>query len=57
MQKRLPWFDQAIAALIEDLYQRGLDKKVLVVVTGEFGRTPQEYMRCNYHRRGSMSRS
>jgi hypothetical protein len=41
MQKRLPWYDQAVAALIEDLYQRGLDKKVLVVVTGEFGRTPQ----------------
>ncbi|MCO6454613.1 MAG: DUF1501 domain-containing protein [Pirellulaceae bacterium] len=38
---RLPIYDQAIAALVEDLYDRGLDKKVLLVVTGEFGRTPR----------------
>jgi len=38
---RLPIFDRAISALIEDLYQRGLDRKVMVVVTGEFGRTPR----------------
>ncbi len=36
---RAPYFDQAVAALIEDIYARGLDKRVLVVVTGEFGRT------------------
>ena len=30
-----------MTALIEDLYARGLDKKVLLVVTGEFGRTPR----------------
>jgi hypothetical protein len=41
MQKRLPWYDQAISALIEDLSLRGLNEKVLVVVTGEFGRSPQ----------------
>ena len=38
---RAPPFDQAVTALIEDVYQRGLDKRVLVVVTGEFGRTPR----------------
>ncbi len=38
---RLPVFDRAVSALIEDLYQRGLDKKVLLVVAGEFGRTPK----------------
>lgn len=38
---RLPYFDQAVTALIEDIYARGLDKRVLVVVTGEFGRTPR----------------
>jgi hypothetical protein len=38
---RLPRFDQAITALVEDIYARGLDKKVLLVVTGEFGRTPR----------------
>ena len=34
-------YDQAVSALIEDLYARGLDRRVLVVVTGEFGRTPK----------------
>jgi hypothetical protein len=38
---RLPFYDQALTALIEDLYARGLDKKVLLVCTGEFGRTPK----------------
>jgi len=34
-------YDQAVSALIEDIYERGLDERVLVVVTGEFGRTPK----------------
>lgn len=38
---RLPIFDRAISALIEDIYQRGLDRKVMLVVAGEFGRTPR----------------
>jgi hypothetical protein len=38
---RLPYLDQAVSTLIEDLYERGLDKKVMLVVTGEFGRSPQ----------------
>lgn len=38
---RLPIYDQAVTALVEDLYARGLDKKVLLIVTGEFGRTPR----------------
>lgn len=37
---RSPFLDQAISTLIEDVHQRGLDKKVLVIITGEFGRTP-----------------
>ena len=37
----LPYFDQALSALIEDLYERGLDKDVAVVAWGEFGRTPK----------------
>jgi uncharacterized protein (DUF1501 family) len=39
MRLRLPAFDRGIAALIEDIHERGLDRDVLVVVTGEFGRT------------------
>lgn len=38
---RLPVFDRAIAALIDDIYQRGLDRRVMVIVSGEFGRTPR----------------
>jgi uncharacterized protein (DUF1501 family) len=38
---RMPNYDRAVAALIEDIYARGLSKRVLVVVTGEFGRTPK----------------
>jgi len=41
LKKHLPTFDQGIAALIEDIYQRGLDKDVMVVVWDEFGRTPK----------------
>ena len=41
LKYRAPFFDQAVTALIEDLYTRGLDRRVLVVVTGEFGRTPK----------------
>ena len=41
MKSRLPVYDQAITALIEDIYQRGLDRRVLVIATGEFGRTPK----------------
>ena len=41
MKRRGPQFDQAVSALIEDLGNRGLDKQVLVVLAGEFGRTPR----------------
>jgi hypothetical protein len=41
MKYRAPFFDQAVAALIEDLHDRGLDRKVLLVVGGDFGRTPR----------------
>jgi Protein of unknown function (DUF1501) len=41
LQFRAPYFDQAISALIEDVYARGLDRRVLVIVAGEFGRTPR----------------
>jgi uncharacterized protein (DUF1501 family) len=37
----LPELDRAFATLIEDLDQRGLLDSTLVVVTGEFGRTPE----------------
>ena len=41
MLARLPQYDQVVTTLINDLFQRGLDKKVLLIVTGEFGRTPR----------------
>ncbi len=41
LRLRLPWFDACAANMIEDLHARGLDKNTLLVVTGEFGRTPR----------------
>lgn len=37
----LPRFDEAVSALLEDLEQRGLLEKTLIVVVGEFGRAPK----------------
>jgi len=41
MEKMTPPTDQAMAALLEDLHQRGLLASTLVVMATEFGRTPQ----------------
>ncbi len=41
MKYRTPFFDRAVSALIEDLHDRGLDRRVLLVVGGDFGRTPK----------------
>jgi hypothetical protein len=37
----IPHLDRAIAALVEDLSQRGLYERTLLVAMGEFGRTPR----------------
>jgi uncharacterized protein (DUF1501 family) len=37
----LPHLDQAVGGLLDDLAERGLLDRVLVVVMGEFGRTPK----------------
>jgi hypothetical protein len=41
LDRQLPPFDQAFAALITDLERRGLLDSTLVLVTSEFGRTPK----------------
>jgi len=41
MRQKGPSYDQGLAALVEDLHQRGLDKDVMVIAMGEFGRTPR----------------
>jgi Protein of unknown function (DUF1501) len=38
---RIPKLDVALSALVDDLYNRGLEKDVSVIVWGEFGRTPR----------------
>lgn len=40
-RERLPQMDQALSALITDLFDRGLYRNVLVIACGEFGRTPR----------------
>ncbi len=41
LKEHLPLYDRGVSALIEDIYARGLDDRVTVVVWGEFGRTPK----------------
>ena len=39
LKGRVPPIDKALAALINDIHNKGMNKNVMVVVTGEFGRT------------------
>ncbi|HEV3166325.1 MAG TPA: DUF1501 domain-containing protein [Isosphaeraceae bacterium] len=41
MHNQLPIIDAAIGSLVDDLDQRGLLEKTIVMVMGEFGRTPR----------------
>jgi uncharacterized protein (DUF1501 family) len=41
MQNLGPQVDHAVAAFLDDVQGRGLDKDILLVITGEFGRTPR----------------
>jgi uncharacterized protein (DUF1501 family) len=40
-KNQLPQFDQAFAALVTDLKQRGLFDSTLIMISSEFGRTPK----------------
>lgn len=41
LDKKLPEFDRAVSALVEDMHARGTFENTLLVVMGEFGRTPK----------------
>ncbi len=41
MRNTAPALDHAISAFVTDINQRGLENDILLVVTGEFGRTPR----------------
>ena len=41
LDKKLPEFDAAVSALVTDMHDRGTLNDTLVVVMGEFGRTPK----------------
>jgi hypothetical protein len=41
MKQLGPQVDRAVAAFVEDCADRGLDRDILLVITGEFGRTPR----------------
>ena len=41
LRARLPIYDQMLSTLIEDLHDRGMSNRVLVVACGEFGRAPR----------------
>jgi hypothetical protein len=41
LRNLLPAYDRAVYTLLTDLYERGLNQRVAVVIWGEFGRTPR----------------
>ncbi|MCZ2340849.1 MAG: DUF1501 domain-containing protein, partial [Bacteroidales bacterium] len=41
LKKQLPKLDRGIANLVQDLHDRGMQDDVILVVWGEFGRTPK----------------
>jgi Protein of unknown function (DUF1501) len=41
LRRQLPMVDKGISALVNDLHDRGLSDDVVVVMWGEFGRTPR----------------
>ena len=41
LRRQLPELDRGISNLVQDLHDRGMEQDVLVVVWGEFGRTPR----------------
>src|SRR6185503_8361162 len=41
MRDQLPQLDRGFHALVSDLYERGLERDVAVVLWGEFGRAPR----------------
>lgn len=41
LEQACPPMDHAISVFLEDVAQRGLSEKILLVITGEFGRTPR----------------
>jgi hypothetical protein len=55
LPQRARTYDAAVTALIEDLHARGLDRKVLVLAWGEFGRTPRVNRGGRDHWPSSMS--
>jgi hypothetical protein len=41
LKQQLPVLDRGVANLVQDLHERGMHKDVVVVMWGEFGRTPK----------------
>jgi hypothetical protein len=41
LEKLCPPLDRAVSAFLEDVRQRGLEKNILLLITGEFGRSPR----------------
>lgn len=41
LKGRVPQLDHAVATFVQDVHERGLNENILLVITGEFGRTPK----------------
>jgi uncharacterized protein (DUF1501 family) len=55
MNRRGTEVDRAVSAFVEDIYQRGLDKNIMLVISGEFGRTPRVNKRAGRDHWGRLS--
>ena len=55
MDRRGAEMDRAVSAFVEDTYQQGLDRNILLVISGEFGRTPRINKRAGRDHWGPLS--
>lgn len=55
LDRRAPNVDRAVSAFLEDLHARGLEKDILLVISGEFGRTPRINSRAGRDHWGPLS--
>ncbi len=55
LNRLAPEVDRAVSAFVEDIYQQGLDQKILFVLSGEFGRTPRINSKAGRDHWGNLS--
>jgi hypothetical protein len=54
LQRRCGELDRAVSAFVQDTCARGIDQNILLVITGEFGRTPRVNQRAGRDHWGNL---